>query len=668
MIIAESCYDEMINATARSIRARVELYDGSTLLDTYTYDGALQSFVVERVGDANKFFGYGICQKLTVKLRDRERSINITKGQGMEVVVGVGCEYLYTCPIFFVEEVTRDENNNDLTITAYDAIYRATNHRASEVVLRPPYTILGMTNACAAVLGMPIKIERRNLLDLSKCNFGYCILNDDGSITSNVSNHYYSQIVTSELNNLLMESKGKSFTLSVGKAIPDRYCTIVIYGTRTNGATYQEANVLASDRVTITVANDFTEINNLELRFNRSLSQITDTTTTVPYIQFEEGSVATVYEPYNTAFSLSYETGANIEGTESIRDILDDIAEATGTIYYMNNNWELTFKRLDVDGDPVLHVDKSKYFTLASKTSLALETLVRANELGDNISVTTGNTGETQYIRDNVFWDLREDIATLLDDALAIVGGLTIAQFSCKWRGNFLLEIGDKISFTGKNGEVITSYLLNDTIKYDGGLVGNTQWEFSSSQGETASTPSTIGDALKQTYAKVDKVNKQIEMVVSGVEDNAESIVRMELNLSGINQTVAQTNQRVNTSIDGMNEEIAEITRSVSSKMSAEDVQLQISEAMNDGVNAVTTTTGFTFNEVGLTVSKSNSEMSTTITEDGMAVSRNETEVLVCDSTGVAARNLHANTYLIVGLYSRFENYGEHRTGCFWIG
>jgi len=39
--------------------------------------------------------------------------------------------------------------------------------------------------------------------------------------------------------------------------------------------------------------------------------------------------------------------------------------------------------------------------------------------------------------------------------------------------------------------------------------------------------------------------------------------------------------------------------------------------------------------------------------------------------TGVGAVNLHAKTYLIIGSYSRFEDYKANsgkRTGCFWIG
>jgi hypothetical protein len=148
----------MLEAPARQINARVELFEGSTLLNTFTYDGALQNFTIDRIGEESKFFGYGICQKLTVKLRDRERAINIVKGQGLEVVFGVDCDYLYTCPIFFVDDVKRDENNNDLTITAYDAIYEASKHKVSELGLAEGYSILTFASTICGFLGMPIAL------------------------------------------------------------------------------------------------------------------------------------------------------------------------------------------------------------------------------------------------------------------------------------------------------------------------------------------------------------------------------------------------------------------------------------------------------------------------------------------------------------------------------
>ena len=128
------------------------------------------------------------------------------------------------------------------------------------------------------------------------------------------------------------------------------------------------------------------------------------------------------------------------------------------------------FKRLNQNKEVDFDIDKSKYITLSSKTSRRLGKIVHITELGDNVSATTTETGSTQYVRDNAFWELRDDIGTLLDNAIAAVGGLTINQFDLEWRGNFLVEIGDKIALTTKDNEKVNSFILNDSITYEGFL------------------------------------------------------------------------------------------------------------------------------------------------------------------------------------------------------
>jgi hypothetical protein len=115
-------------------------------------------------------------------------------------------------------------------------------------------------------------------------------------------------------------------------------------------------------------------------------------------------------------------------------------------------------------------------------------------------------------------------------------------------------------------------------------------------------------------------------------------------------------------------EQIEELTNKVNATMTAEDVQIQIQNEVAKGTTKVITSTGFKFDDTGLTVSKSGSEMETTITEDGMTVYRSGKEVLTANNTGVDATNLRATTYLVIGKNSRFEDYGSNRTGCFWIG
>lgn len=518
------------SSPVRTINARVDVYEGATLADSYTKYYALKEFTIDRVGES-KFFGYGICQRFNVHLVDKDRLINITTADLFKVFLSTGGNYIDNFPKFYVTEVHRDENTNELSVTAYDSLYFAADHTVAELGLVAPYTIADVATACANLLGVGLLID-------------------------------------------------------------------------------PEA----------------------ELSFN-----------------------------------LSYDGGANFDGAESVREALNAIAEATQTIYFLNGEDKLVFKRLDVAGNPVAEISREACFTLDSGENRRLATITHATELGDNVTVSTAATGSTQYVRDNPFWDLREDIDTLLSDALAAVGGLTIAQFSCEWRCNPALEIGDKIRLTAKDGSSIVSFLLDDVISYDGGLSATTGWAYEEDSAESEDNPASLGDALKKTYARVDKANKEIELVASDVSGTKEAITALQLDTEGITASVKNVEDNTSEALAAVNESISTLSNQVEVKMSAEDVQLQIQTELANGVDRVATSTGFTFNEEGLSVSKTGSEMVTTITEDGMKVYRNEEAVLVADNEGVKAEDLHATTYLIVGQFSRFEDYGE-RTGCFWIG
>lgn len=518
MLQADVKHQATLASPVRDIKARVELYNGSTLLKTFSYQDALISFTIDRLADESKFFGYGVCQKLNVKLIDKERKIDITTANTLEVVFGVDYDYIYTFPLFYVTQVRRDEITGELSITAYDAIYRTNNFTVAELELAPPYSTINFATACASILGLPLRL------------------------------------------------------------------------------------------------------------------------------------------PEDISFDLDYPSGANFDGTERLREALNALAEATQTIYYINKDWELTFKRLDIKGEAVYSIGSANYFSLDCGENRRLTQIAHTTELGDNVSVSTGLIGTTQFIRENPFFELREDLAEILDRAIAAVGGLTINQFELEWRGNYLLEIGDKIALEDKEGKVIAySYILDDVITYDGTLSQVTRWQYAENEEETEANPITIGEALKQTYARVDKANKQIELVVNDVNDTKQSVATLRLDTEGL--------------IASVSEDIEGVKGAVSAKMSATDVQIAIETEMEKGVDKVTTATGFTFNDEGLHIEKTGSEMRTLITEDGMTVYRNNEAVLNANNVGVDAINLHATTYLIIGNNSRFEDYENGtRTGCFWIG
>lgn len=145
---------------------------------------------------------------------------------------------------------------------------------------------------------LEIKSVGENLLDLSKCQFNNCKLGSDGkSIISNISNNYYCELLTTQLNDYLLANKGKTLTFLTGTLL-NKATAVVIYGTRTNGSTYQEVNEQSTGKCSITVADDFTTITAVRLRFNRQSTLFTDTSTTINYAMLVLGTEEIPHKPY----------------------------------------------------------------------------------------------------------------------------------------------------------------------------------------------------------------------------------------------------------------------------------------------------------------------------------------------------------------------------------
>lgn len=146
---------------------------------------------------------------------------------------------------------------------------------------------------------LEIKNVGENLLDLSKCQFNNCKLGSDGkSIISNISNNYYCELLTTQLNDYLLANKGKTVTFSTGTVIQEKRTSIAITGTRGNGSNIQETTEIGTGKCSITVSDDFINITSIRLRFNRNVTAFTDTSTTINYAMLVLGTEEISYKPY----------------------------------------------------------------------------------------------------------------------------------------------------------------------------------------------------------------------------------------------------------------------------------------------------------------------------------------------------------------------------------
>ena len=163
----------------------------------------------------------------------------------------------------------------------------------------------------------------------------------------------------------------------------------------------------------------------------------------------------------------------------------------------------------------------------------------------------------------------------------------------------------------------------------------------------------------------------ELSTIKSETKTITETVTQLQLGSDSINASVKSLEQTVKETTEGLANDISIIQDQVNLAMTSDDVKIEIEKNLINGVNKISTTTGYTFNENGLNISKSDSEMKTQITEDGMKIYKNDDVMLTANNQGVDAKNLHATTYLIIGGNSRVENFNEDgymHTAVFWIG
>ena len=166
-------------------------------------------------------------------------------------------------------------------------------------------------------------------------------------------------------------------------------------------------------------------------------------------------------------------------------------------------------------------------------------------------------------------------------------------------------------------------------------------------------------------------IESDMSIIKSETKSIKESVSSLTLGADSISASVKSLEESVTNTTNGLSSDISRIQDQVNLAMTSDNVKLEIQKEMSKGVNKVSTSTGFTFDDKGLMINKSDSEMNTQITEDGMKIYKNNEVMLTANNQGVDAKNLHATTYLIIGGNSRMEDFienGSKRTAIFWIG
>lgn len=338
------------------------------------------------------------------------------------------------------------------------------------------------------------------------------------------------------------------------------------------------------------------------------------------------------------------------------------------------------------------------------KSSPINRVVLGRGDVEDNVSYPEGEITEpvdfridNNYILDPQDTSTENDLRyTTIKPIYEQVNGFSYLIFSMRSQSisnRLSIRLGEIVKFLDIWGNELEGYVMTKKTKWLGGSLDNdNSYEVTLSAEEISesSTETTYSSNLRSEVLsverKADKAAGQVQDLVKSNEENTERLSKLELNTDSISTSVSNiqtsltnnyyTKEETTSAVDkeiSESETVKQLTEKVTSlTQTAEKVSLEVKNIQENGVDKVTTSTGFTFNEDGLNISKSDSEMNNLVDNLGMYVFKNGSEVFGADNTGVRAENVTIRTYLIRANLTREEVFEdpvfEEGLAEFWIG
>jgi len=173
-------------------------------------------------------------------------------------------------------------------------------------------------------------------------------------------------------------------------------------------------------------------------------------------------------------------------------------------------------------------------------------------------------------------------------------------------------------------------------------------------------TTATNNAFYQVTSGKVLNLRTDVDGLKVENKDTQGKLAAITLDLEGISNRVEQQD----TTVEGLKGQISTLDQT------AQSLSLELTAIRQNGADKVKTTQGYTFDDKGLHISRSDSDMANTLDHTGMYVRRGEEVMLQANNQGVVATDVTVRNYLSIG-HARFEEYSNGsdfaRTACFFV-
>lgn len=384
-----------------------------------------------------------------------------------------------------------------------------------------------------------------------------------------------------------------------------------------------------------------------------------------------------VEEDFFTAQELTY------------RDVLEKVAQATLTTAFIEDNKLNLYK---VSNDAIEKIDKSYLtdLTIKEKFGPANALVLGRGDVEDNIEETDEKSIE-QNGRCEIRFDENEFIEfqreKVIKGMFEQIKGLKYYSFEASDVGVMWLKPCACIELGDKEDSLYKSYYLKANITINTGISSDIEAEIP----ETTDTEYKVTTKEEKKTLKVERLAKKneglIQDLIEETSENSEKITKHEQDINGITNTVSTNTTDINNNYQEIINKLGDKAQKddvISLENKVETIQndtgyaIKVSEDIQtNGVSKVKTETGYTFDNDGLKIEKTNAKTKSKFNEAGLGINdatgSSEESLLYAgydEETGetiVKSKNMIVGKYLTVGTYSRIEDY-EEGTGVFWIG
>ena len=238
-----------------------------------------------------------------------------------------------------------------------------------------------------------------------------------------------------------------------------------------------------------------------------------------------------------------------------------------------------------------------------------------------------------------------QSLLQLAQDLYAQLSQLSYTPCKVSLPANLELQPGQSLHITDPQGNSIQMLIMQ---KCSSGQ--KTVLECTGSQ-HRSTTTAVNSRYLKALSGKVLEMRTDVDGLLLKNADAQGRVAQLSLDLEGLRSRISRQEEG--------------LTQVSQLQQDAKALKLQL-QTLEEASGQVITSTGYSFSDEGLRISRQGQQMESLVDHTGLYVNRGGMPILQAGHRGVSAVDVKVGNYLEIGAHARFEDY-EGGTACFYI-